>query len=148
MKVVLDTNVLVSGLLSPFGTCGELVRMLTSDSLVLCVDARILLEYDEVLRRRKFGIAPSRVDILIEYIEYSAEVHAPVPLDNPLADRDDNAFLEVAMSSAASYLVTGNLKHFPKRHRSGVAVVSPQTFLDEYRRRRRDTRELYPRNNG
>ena len=136
MKVVLDTNVLVSGLLSPFGTCGELVRMLTSGLLILCVDARILLEYDEVLRRRKFGIVPSRIDILIEYIEKSAELHATVPLDTPLPDEDDSPFLEVALSSAASYLVTGNLEHFPKRHRSGVAVVSPKTFHDEYRGRR------------
>ena len=137
MKVVLDTNVLVSGLLSPFGTCGELVRMLTSGSLVLCVDARILLEYDEVLRRRKFGIDPSRVDTLIEYIKNLAEVHATVPLDTPLPDEDDSPFLEVALSSGASYLVTGNLKHFPKRRWSGLAVVSPKMFLDEYRGRRR-----------
>ena len=136
MKVVLDTNVLVSGLLSPFGACGEIVRMLTTGSLILCVDARILLEYDEVLRRRKFGITFSRVDTLIEYIEHAAEVHATVPLDNPLPDKDDNPFLEVALSSAASYLVTGNLKHFPQTRRSGVAVVSPKAFLDEYRGRR------------
>jgi uncharacterized protein len=133
MKVVLDTNVLVSGLLSPFGTCGEIVRMLTSGLVVLCVDARILLEYDEVLHRRKFGIDPSRVDTLIEYIQNVAEVHATVPLDDPLPDADDSPFLEVALSSGASYLVTGNLQHFPKRSRSGLAVVSPKTFPDEYR---------------
>ena len=41
MRIVLDTNVLVSGLLTPFGTCGDVVRMLTSGSFTLCVDARI-----------------------------------------------------------------------------------------------------------
>jgi len=136
MRIVLDTNVLVSGLLSPFGTCAELVRMLTSGTLVLCVDARILLEYDEVLRRSKFDIAPARVDILMEHIENTAEVHAADPLDIALPDEADSPFLEVALASAASYLVTGNLKHFPKRHRAGVAVVSPKAFLDAYRGRR------------
>ena len=136
MRVVLDTNVLVSGLLSPFGVCGDIVRMLTSGAVVLCVDARILLEYDEVLRRPKFQIDPSRVDILMEYVENSSEVYASVPLDRPLPDEDDSPFLEVARASGASYLVSGNLKHFPKRHRSGVSVLSPKMFLDEYRKHR------------
>lgn len=135
MRVVLDTNVLVSGLLSPFGTCGQIVRMLTSGAFVLCVDARILLEYDEVLRRPKFQIAPSRVDIVMEYIENSSEVYAAVPLDRPLPDPGDSPFLEVALASCARFLISGNLKHFPARHRAGVRVLSPKHFLDEYRKR-------------
>lgn len=129
MRVVLDTNVLVSGLLSPFGPCGQIVRMLTSGVLVLCVDSRILLEYDEVLRRPKFGLDPSRVDILMEYIETVAEVYATIPLARPLPDEDDSPFLEVALASGARFLVSGNLKHFPVRHRDGVLVLSPKQFL-------------------
>ena len=136
MKVVLDTNVLISGMLSPFGSCGELIRMLTSGVFILCVDARILLEYDEVLRRPKFDIAPAKVDIIMEYIKNHSEVHATVPLDTPLPDEDDCLFLEVALSSHASCLVTGNLKHFPKKYQGGISVLSPKGFLDEYRRRR------------
>ncbi len=131
MRVVLDTNVLVSGLLSPFGACGEIVRMLTSGAFVLCVDSRILLEYDEVLRRPKFRIDQSRVDILMEYIGNVAQVYATVPLDHPLPDQDDRPFLEVALASSASFLVSGNLKHFPTRQRAGVSVFSPKMFLDK-----------------
>ena len=54
MNIVLDTNVLVAGLLSPFGACGDIVRMISSGNLTLCVDARILSEYHEALRRPKF----------------------------------------------------------------------------------------------
>lgn len=133
MRIVLDTNVLVSGLLSPFGTCGELARMLTTGTLVLCVDARILLEYDEVLRRSKFDIEPARVDLLMEHIVTTAEVHAADPLDVALPDVADSLFLEVALASAANFLVTGNLKHFPEHHRAGVCVVSPRAFIEEYR---------------
>jgi len=136
MRVVLDTNVLVSGLLSPFGTCGEIVRMLTSGAFVLCVDSRILLEYDEVLRRPKFRVDPSSVDILMEYIGSVAQIYATVSLDRPLPDQDDRPFLEVALASGASFLVSGNLKHFPTRQRAGVAVLSPKMFLDKYRERR------------
>ncbi|MFC1452192.1 putative toxin-antitoxin system toxin component, PIN family [Verrucomicrobiota bacterium] len=134
--MVLDTNVLVSGLLTPFGTCGEIVRMLTSSEIVLCADARILLEYDDVLHRPKFAIDPHKVDVVMEYIQNSSEVHATAPLERPLPDEDDHPFLEVALSSDAECLVTGNLKHFPKRCRAGVRVLSPKQFLDDFRERR------------
>jgi len=136
MRIVLDTNVLVSGLLTPFGTCGEIVRMLTSAEIVLCADARILLEYDDVLHRPTFDINPHDVDVVMEYIQKSAEVHATSPLARPLPDEDDNPFLEVAVSSDADCLVTGNLKHFPTRCRADVRVLSPRQFLDNFTERR------------
>jgi putative PIN family toxin of toxin-antitoxin system len=142
MKVVLDTNVLVSGLLTPFGTCGEIVRMLTSGELVLCVDARILLEYDDVLRRSKFSIDARSVDVLREYIQTSSERHACVPLATPLPDPDDSQFLEVALAAAADCLVTGNSKHFPQRCRGRVSVLSPATV------HRKDQRAQNQRLNG
>ena len=133
MKVVLDTNVLVSGLLTPFGPCGEVVRMLTSGEVVLCVDARILLEYDDVLRRSKFSIASRSVDALMAYIQTASECHACAPLATPLPDPDDSPFLEVALSAAADCLVTGNAKHFPQRCRGHVSVLSPQLFIEKTR---------------
>jgi putative PIN family toxin of toxin-antitoxin system len=136
MKVVLDTNVLGSGLLTPFGTCGEIVRMLTSGELVLCVDARILLEYDGVLRRSKFAIAPRSIKVLMEYIQASSECHACAPLITPLPDRGDSPFLEVALSAGADCLVTGNVRHFPHRCRRGMPVLSPQQFIEKIRERR------------
>ncbi len=57
MKIVLDTNVLVSGLLTPFGPTGEIVRMVSAGELILAIDARILSEYQEVLHRPKFKSA-------------------------------------------------------------------------------------------
>ena len=54
MKIVLDTNVLVSGLLTPFGPSGKIVRMVSAGRLILQIDARILSEYQEVLHRPKF----------------------------------------------------------------------------------------------
>lgn len=53
MRIVLDTNVLVAGLLSPFGPCGEIVRMVSSGEPALCFDARILSEVNDVLKRPK-----------------------------------------------------------------------------------------------
>lgn len=136
MKIVLDTNVLVSGLLTPFGNCGAIVRMLTSDEITLCVDSRILVEYGEVLSRTPFNIDPQKTAVVTEYIQASSETHVTTPLDRVLPDESDNPFMEVALSSGAECLVTGNLKHFPERCRAGVRVLTPKEFLEFFRRRR------------
>lgn len=136
MRIVLDTNVLVSGMLTPFGVCGEIVRMLTSNNIALCVDSRILFEYEDVLRRPHFQIEHSMIDIVLEYIENTSETHSTTPLSKSLPDPDDNQFLEVAISANADCLVTGNLKHFPSRLRCGAAVLSPREFLDAMSKRR------------
>jgi uncharacterized protein len=136
MRIVMDTNVLVAGMLTPFGVCGEIVRMLTSRNITLCVDSRILFEYEDVLRRPHFQIEHSMIDIVLEYIEHASEAHSTTPLRTSLPDPDDNQFLEVALSANVDCLVTGNLKPFPFRLRCGVAVVSPREFLDAMSQRR------------
>jgi uncharacterized protein len=129
MKVVLDTNVLVAGLVSPFGPCGDMVRMVSAGKLTLCVDARVLSEYHEVLRRPKFNFDQDRVAAILDYIEHHSLVVASVPLSVSLPDPDDEPFLEIASSGGASYLVTGNNAHFPSQLCEGVKVVSPAGFL-------------------
>ena len=71
MKVVLDTNVLVSGMLKPFSIPGEILRRVGSGLLTLCFDARILAEYREVLNRPKFKLDRDDVSIVLEYIQES-----------------------------------------------------------------------------
>ena len=136
MRIVLDTNVLVSGMLTPFGTCGEIVRMLTSDELTLCIDARIIFEYQDVLYRPKFDINTNMIDIVIEYIENRAETFSTTPLSESLPDPDDDPFMEIAISAKVDCLVTGNLKHFPERCRFGIQVFSPREFLNYFKEHR------------
>lgn len=130
---MLDTNVLVSGLLSPFGPPGEIVRMVSSGAVALCLDARILAEYDEVLGRPRFGFDPDSVAALLDYIEFRGEVVASEPLEHRLPDPDDEPFLEVAAACAADCLVTGNLAHFPEAATAGVVVLTPAQFVDMLR---------------
>lgn len=132
MKVVLDTNVLVAGMLTPFGTCGEIARMLASGDLTLCVDARIMLEYDDVLRRPRFDIDPRMIGVVMGYIKSSAQTCASIPLTESLPDPDDNVFLEVALAGKADFLVTGNTRHFPVNLRAGVQVLSLHEFLKKW----------------
>ena len=133
MKIVLDTNVLVSGLLQAFGPSGQIVRLVASGELTLCHDPRILAEYQEVLRRDKFSFDPERVDILLEEIRAGGIPVAAGPLAIRLPDSDDEPFLEVALAGRAQCLVTGNIKHYPAEARSGVEVLSPRSFIEAYR---------------
>jgi putative PIN family toxin of toxin-antitoxin system len=135
VKIVLDTNVLVSGLLSPFGPPADIVRLVAAGNVVLCVDARLLEEYGQVLARPRFAFDQGRVAELLAQIDAEGVRGGPAPLRARLPDRDDEPFLEVALSTAADALVTGNARHFPPARREGVAVISPRVFMDEYRAR-------------
>ena len=136
MNIVLDTNVLVAGLLTPFGPCGEIVRMVSAGSLSLCYDARILIEYHEVLRRSKFNFNAEKTASLLDYIEYRGCVAASAPLPKPLPDPDDEPFLAVAIAGRAVCLVTGNSKHYLPELREGVKVFSPSEFIAFYKKRK------------
>ncbi len=137
MNVVLDTNAIVSGLLKPFSPCGELLRMVSSGELTLCLDARLLGEYAEVLRRPRFAFDGELVSALLDQTFHAGILVSASPLVASLPDPDDVAFLEVAIAGNAECLITGNLKHYPSSSRQGITVLSPRDFLDRYRKRRR-----------
>ncbi len=137
MRIVLDTNVLVSGLLNPYHAPGEIVRLISSGTLTLCYDARIITEYREVLKRPMFRIDPDHIEAVLDQIEAVGRVVAAAPLPDTLPDRDDEPFLEVAVAGQAACLVTGNLRHFPENSRQGIPVVSPVEFVSLFRKQSR-----------
>lgn len=136
MRVVLDTNVLVSGLLSPYGASGEIVRMIACGDVELCYDARILSEYRSVLLREKFLFNKSRVEALLKQIEFCGYITKGSPLRHRLPDPDDESFLEVAIGGGVGHLVTGNEKHYPVKEIKGVQIISPKRFLEGWRNRK------------
>ena len=130
MRVVLDTNVLVSGVLS---AAGWIVEAVLAGRLELALDARIRAEYEDVLRRPEFAFSPERIADLLEAIDrFAFQVAAVEPWPAPLPDRDDEPWLAVA-GATGSVLVTGNLKHFPARARRGVLVQAPREFIEYLR---------------
>ena len=135
MRVVLDTNVLVVGLLSPSGPPGWIVEAMLSGDLEPAFDAAIRGEYEDVLRRRELSLEPARVKVLLDALEqFGLEITAaPWPKDLP--DPDDVPFLAVS-GALACPLVTGNLRHFPMKARAGVTVLSPREFLTIFSRER------------
>lgn len=129
---VLDTNVLVSGLLSPFGPPGRLVDSLLNRRLRLALDDRIEIEYREVLARPKLGIERGRREAFLAILQFQDHVAAlPWPHRAP-PDHDDVAFLEVALQTTARTVVTGNLKHFPPGCRGGVTILPPRAAWERF----------------
>ncbi len=128
MRIVLDTNVLVSGLLNPEGTPAQILNLLINGKLVLLYDSRILKEYEEVLHRRKFGFRPTQTGPLLDYFGKEGEYISAEPSREPFRDEDDRMFYEVAVTGKAVCLVTGNKDHYPK----GKIVRSPKEALELY----------------
>lgn len=134
MRIVLDTNVLISGLLNPFGPPGKIVQMASSGAVSLCYDVKILAEYQEVLNRPHFKLEPSQVEAFLDEIKEDGHPVTAEPLQLRLPDLDDEPFLEVAISGQARCLVTGNIKDYPVSKRQGMAVMIPVECLDLYRK--------------
>lgn len=129
MRVVVDTNVLVSGLLNPRGAPGRILDLVLAGHVSLVVDDRILAEYHDVLRRGRFGFEARDVDALLASIDATAlHVHGAL-LAERLPDEDDEPFLEAAIAGEADALVTGNVRHFPARLAQGVRILSPAAFV-------------------
>jgi putative PIN family toxin of toxin-antitoxin system len=128
MTVVLDTNVLVSALLSPFGPPARVLDLILTGEIQLAYDDRLLVEYRQVLARPRFGFDSRDLAGLLDYLAVEGRLVVPHPLDVSLPDPDDLPFLEVA-AEAGAVLVTGNRRHFPADACGDVTVLTPAEFL-------------------
>ena len=144
MRIVLDTNVLVSGLLTPFGVNGEIVRLVSAGILIVQYDSRILIEYQNVLSRPKFQFDLQNVDAFLAYIKQNGQIVSGAPLKKRLPDLDDEPFFEIAIASRAACLITGNKKHFPKESRQNIKIFSSSEFIEFYRKYNEGTEQKHP----
>ena len=129
IRVVLDTNIVVSALLQPLGPPAQVVVLALNGSMQLCVSGNVYAEYEEVVRRGKFQRAVDTVAAMLGAIRDRAFWVKVTETVQACSDADDNIFLECAQASQADYLVTGNLKHFPTS-RAGTRVVTARWLLD------------------
>jgi uncharacterized protein len=122
LRVVLDTNVVVSAHLNADGYERFVLDLVLRRKLMLCVSQEILLEYEGVLRRAKFGIDPRNVTLSLQSIRNANRMVRPKQRRTVSPDPDDNRFLECAETAKADFLVTGNKRHFPKNWRQTKIV--------------------------
>ena len=113
---VIDTNIFVSALIthnSNASTARVLENLLLHRIIPLYNDD-IIKEYDEVLHRAKFKLSEEQISTIIEHVKENGIDSSRFPYGGEMPDEDDRVFYEVCLSTEDSFLVTGNLKHFPK----------------------------------
>jgi len=125
--IVLDTNVLVSGLLSPHGAPAHILNLIVNGDITLVLDSRIFSEYSDVLKRKKFSFPPDAVDEILYFIRNEGVFVSPNPLCPTIPDLDDLPFVEVAACEHIP-VITGNLCHSGG---CGIIVLTPKDFLKD-----------------
>jgi putative PIN family toxin of toxin-antitoxin system len=128
MNVVLDTNVIVSALMSTNGTPAKILSLMLTGKIKILYDTRIVYEYIEVLSKKKFGFNMEIINGMIDYFRNNGEYINAEPLKIKFTDETDKKFYEVYKTGKAQYLVTGNLKHYPNEK----SIVTPRKFMEQY----------------
>ena len=136
MRVVLDTNIVVSALINSHGSSARNIDLFILGKITPVFDDRIIAEYREVLARPKFKFHEQDIDNLMELLEAEGESIVATPLVGlDMPDSDDTPFLEVAITASCP-VVTGNQKHFPETVisrlvvESTINIISPADFIE------------------
>ncbi len=128
IRVVLDTNILLSACLKPEGNEAQVVALAISGAIISCASPAVEAEYRDVLFRAKFAAMHPKATGLLAGLEPKL-LHADPQFRLALAtDEDDNRFLECAEAAGANFLITGNLRHYPATF-GRTRVVNARAFL-------------------
>ncbi len=113
---VIDTNIFVSSFITKNQTASTrmVIKSMFKGKIKPLYSSEILEEYSEVLHRSKFHLADKDIQRLLNFITQNGIDSDRFPYDGDMPDEDDRVFYEVALSEEDSFLVTGNLKHFPR----------------------------------
>jgi putative PIN family toxin of toxin-antitoxin system len=131
IRAVIDTNVLVSGLLSPAGNEALIILAIHHGMLLPCFSDEILVEYATVLARPKFNFPPDEIAELLAMLRSKGGLFAPVVLSAIVSpDQTDTKFLQCAQAAQAEFIVTGNKRDFPASPYGPTRVVNATELLD------------------
>ncbi len=129
IRAVIDTNVLVSAMISSGGNEALLVMAINQGMFVPCYSAEILEEYSEVLLRPKFDFLPQGVSALIGMFRHRGRDFHPATVSRMSPDPEDDKFIACALAAKADFLITGNKRHFPENV-SGTKIVNAGELLE------------------
>jgi uncharacterized protein len=128
LRLVVDTNVVVSAALQPKGLPRTILLLAITKPARLYVSRSILNEYSDVLARPELSIRKGLRQQLLQLIRNRSYTVIRSRRLEVTSDPDDNIFLECADAARADYLVTGNLKHFP-RFWKATKIITPREFI-------------------
>ena len=134
MKIILDTNVLVSALWNPHGPPAKVLLLVAEGRVQPVHSSTILAEYRDVLTRPRFGFNPARVTQILDYFQLVGVGVTGKSSGRRLPDLTDLPFLDAALEGRETRIVTGNLKDFPVKACLPVKPVGPAEFLAEFLR--------------
>ena len=113
---IIDTNIIVSSFITknPSSSTRRVINSMLSGKIKPLYNDEILAEYYDVLSRSKFHLNEVRINELLYFIKQNGIDSSRFPFDGEMPDEDDRVFYEVTLSKEDSFLVTGNIKHFPR----------------------------------
>ncbi len=130
IRAVIDTNVLVSAMLSPSGNEALVLLGVIQGLVHPCLSQSIIDEYQSVLERPKFSFPPAAIDQLIVTLRTKGEIFHPRVFSSVSPDPADTKFLHCALAANADFIVTGNKRDFPDAPYGTIRVVSAGELLD------------------
>lgn len=130
IRAVIDTNVLVSAMISREGNEALIVLAISQGLVVPYVSAEILREYSGVLQREKFGFSSDEVKEVLDLFRRQGLLLDVVPVVDLSPDPDDNEFIACAVAGNVDFLVTGNKRHFPQVQAMGPKIVDAAELLE------------------
>ncbi len=130
IRAVIDTNVLVSGLLTPAGHEALILLAIHQGLVRPCFSDEILSEYTAVLARPKFAFPPDEIAAALAMFRRLGELVVPEGSVLTSPDPADTKFLHCAIAAAAEYLVTGNKRDFPEASYGTTRVINAGELLD------------------
>ncbi len=131
-RIVLDTNIIVSGLISA-GKSRKVLNLVLSGQVEFFLSFEVLSEYIGVLRRPKFTVYrrfSPRAANTITSLQTLANMISPARHVSVCSDSDDNKFVELALEASADYLITNNIRHFPAARYQNIRIVTPSEYLE------------------
>jgi putative PIN family toxin of toxin-antitoxin system len=130
IRVVLDTNTVVSAQIKPFGLEATVLLLALRGDIALFVSPPILAEYQRVLYKPKLKFDPRRVEAVLLDIGRASQLLHPTRILADAQHEPDNRFLECAEAAGAEFLVTGNKRHFPNDWKPSK-IVNAREFITE-----------------
>jgi putative PIN family toxin of toxin-antitoxin system len=131
IRVVIDTNVLVSALLTSGGLPEVVINLAISGEVQWFASESVLAEYKEVLKRPRLAIDSGKAADAMARILATVSVISAAVRVAAASDPDDNQFLECVEAAQAHYLVTGNIRHCPEVWKE-TRIVTPREFIDAW----------------
>ena len=134
-KIILDTNILVSALISHAIPSKVLYDLVLDEKISLCLSEEVYSEYIEVLNRNKFTKYPDfklSADVVLTRIREIAVFYSIDRKVDVLSDISDNKFLELALSCSADYLITGNIQDFQIKEYYNTLIMTPREFWTHF----------------